>query len=328
MEEDKKNVIKLIGIMLIYILLSALGVFGQMGVVLFPIVGLPFALYCMKNTVSKKLHVLFHVVVSIAIYLVMHSILGVLIYLVSVVIPAYVILFLYKQELALPNIMMYGGLILSAVVFVYFALMKNLGLDFEAQFAAMLDSMNQEFAVALDQLGKMGNVSGVSAAELQTSIVQLKEMMSASLNLLKSFYPAIVVSQIVMCFVITLLILNPLVRRKNKALPYTKQIFEFRLSKMAVLLLVLSMLLSDVNTTSSGAILVLALNLMSFLANLFEIVGALSFIALLSRTGLNGGVKVLGYVVIVMLFMISPYLLMFFGCLDAIFNYRKVSIVV
>lgn len=328
MEEDKKNVIKLIGLMIIYILLSALGIFGQVGAVLFPIVALPFALYCMKHKLEVQMHILFHVVISIAIYLMMHSVLGILIYLISVVIPVYVILFLYKQELALPNIMMYGGLILSVFVFVYFMFMKSLGLDFEAQFMSGLDLINHDFSTRLESVIQMGGVSGMNTAELQAAVNQMKETISMSLEVLKSFYAAIIVSQVVMCFALTVLIANAIARRSNKKLPCTRQLLEFRVSKVAVLLVVLSMAASDLNTTSSGTTLVLALNLMSFLANLFEIAGMLSLIALLKRTSINRGIKILGYIGIVLLFIISPYLLMFFGCLDAIFNYRKVSIVI
>ena len=125
MEEDKKNVIKFIGIMIIYILLSALGIFGQMGMVLFPIIAIPFALYCMRNKITMQFHIIFHVVVSLSIYLMMHNVLGILIYIISVVVPTYIILYLYKQELALPNLIMYGGLVLSGIAFVYFAVMKG-----------------------------------------------------------------------------------------------------------------------------------------------------------------------------------------------------------
>lgn len=328
MEKNKKNVIKLSGIMLIYILLSALGLFGQIGAILFPIIALPFTLFCMQNKVAKELHILFHVVVSIAIYLMVNSVLGILIYIVSVIIPTYIILFLYKQELALPNIIMYGGLILAAIVFVYFSIMKGLGFDFEAQFGVGLDRITTEFSATLDNMVSMGVPSGMNMAELQTSMNQMKEMVSVSIEMLKTLYAAIIVSQTAICFSITVIITNAIARRRMPNLPHTREILNFRVSKVAVLLLVLSMLLTDMNTSVSTEVLVFAYNLMSFLASLFEIVGMLSLIELLRRTSIHSGIKLLGYVGIVILFMTSPYLLMFFGCLDALFNYRKVSIVV
>lgn len=327
MEQDKKSVIKLIGLMFTYILLSVLGFFGQVGLVLFPIISVPFTLFCMRNKVAKELQILFHVIVSIAIYLMAHSVLGIFIYIASAVIPAYIILFLYKQELALPNIIMYGGLVLAAIVFVYFSIMKGLGFDFEAQFCASLDMITTEFNTMLASVVHAGAPNGISMGELQASMNQVKELISVGIETLKTFYPAIVVSQTVVCFGITVIIVNAIARRKMVDLPHTRQILEFRVSKVAVLLLIVSMLLIDTNSTS-GTVIVLALNLMSFLASLFEIVGMFSLIEILRRTSVNTGIKILGYVGIVILFMASPYLLMFSGCLDALFNYRKVSIVV
>lgn len=328
MEQDKKNVIKLIGIMVIYILLSALGCFGQVGIVLFPIIALPFTLFCIRNKVAKELHILFHVIVSIAVYLMVHSVIGILIYMVSIVIPTYIILFLYKQEIPLPNIIMYGGLILAIIVFIYFAIMKGLGLDFEVQFGSSLDQITTEFGATLDSVVNMNAANGANMAEMQAAVSQMKEMMSTTIEMIKTLYATIVVSQTVICFGITVIITNVIARHKVPNLPSTKQILGFRVSKVAVLLLVLSMLVTDMNASTSGVILVLAYNLMSFLASLFEIVGMLSLMELLRRTSINSGVKILGYVGIVILFITSPYLLMFYGCLDALFNYRKVSIVV
>ena len=168
----------------------------------------------------------------------------------------------------------------------------------------------------------------MNVSEIQTVINQMIETVKASMEMLKTFYPAIIVSQIIISFAVTVMFFNTLARRKVQGLPKTGQILEYRLSKIAVVLLLLTMLASDLSGSSSSVMLVLAFNLMSFLANLFEITGVLSLIALLKRTSINGGIKVLGYIGIILLFIISPYLLMFYGCLDAIFNYRKVSIVV
>lgn len=328
MEESKKNVMKFIGVMIIYILLSALGIFGQVATVLFPIFSLPFALYCMRNKLSINMHIIFHAVISIVIYLLMGSPYCILIYVVGVMVPTYMILFLYKQELSLPNIMMYTGLGLAAVVFAYFAVMKTVGINFEVQFAAALDEINHSFASAMDSALQMSESAGTSTSELQQAVAQFKAMIASSLEVLKTFYPAIVVSQMVIASSATVIIFNAIARRKNESLPRTKEILEFRVSKMAVLLLMLCMLFSDFNTNMQGAILILELNVMSFLMNLLQIAGTLGLIGLLSRTSTSAPLKVLGYIAIVMLFMFSPYIVMFFGCLDAIFNYRKVKIVV
>lgn len=331
MEQDKKNVIKLIAVMIIYILLSALGVFNAVGSVLFPILALPFAYYCVRNKMTVLFHIGFHVIISMVIYGITQNIVCILIYFVSVVIPAYIILVLYQQKMALPNRIMYGGLGLAGVIFVFFTVIKYLGMDFEAQFGAALDEMNHELVTTLESVTKLASTAGqsvASVAELEHSIALMKETLSMSVDTFKAFYAAIIVTQIVICFAVMLIIVNALLRRKMSDIPGIGQLLEFRISKVAVLLLVACMLMVDLEGESSGTMLILALNLMSFLANLLEVAGVFGLIALLKRTSINQGLKVLGYIGIALIFIISPYILMFFGCLDAIFNYRKVSIVV
>ena len=328
MEAGKKSVMKFIGVMIIYILLSALGIFSQGATVLFPTFSLPFALYCMRNKLSVNMHIIFHVIISIVIYLLMGSPYCILIYIVGVVIPTYMILFLYKQELSLPNIMMYTGLGLAAVVFGYFTVMKAVGIDFEVQFAAALDEMNRTFASTMDSALQMSMSAGTATSELQQAVKQVKVAISSSLEALKALYAAIIVFQMVIASSITVILFNAIARRKNKTLPRLREILEFRVSKVAVLLLMACMLFSDFNMNMQSSVLVLELNIMWFLMNLLQLAGTLGLIGLLSRTSVSTPIKVLGYIAIVILFMVSPYIVMFFGCLDAIFNYRKVKIVV
>lgn len=324
MEQDKKNVIKLIGIMIIYILLSALGTFSQIEIVLLPIVAVPFALYCMRNKVTLQLQVILHVAVSMVVYLMTHSLIGVLIYVVSVVIPAYIILVLYKRELPLPNIIMNGGLILATVVFCFLALVKQLGFDYEAQYCTTLDLLASELKSMFETVDQLG--VGVNA-NMQITPAQMCQSVDTIILVLKKFYGTIIVSQVMMVFAISVFLINIIARRKNKTLPSTKQILEYRISKVAVLLLVICMVVTDVNSTSDTLTL-LALNIIAFLASLFQIAGILSLIALLKCYAKKTGLRILGYMGVVALFMIWPDALLFYGCLDAIFNYRKVEIVV
>ena len=328
MEAGKKSVVKFIGMMIIYILLTALGIFSQEVTVLFPIFSLPFALYCMRNELTTAMHGIFHVTISIVIYLLMGNLYCILIYGVGVVIPTYMILYLYKQELALPNMMMYTGLGLAAVVFVYFAIMKLVGVDFEIQFSAALDEVNQTFTNTMDQALQMNLTAGVSTSELQQAAMQMKEVVTSGIEALKALYAAIIVFHMVIASSITVMLLNAMARRKDKTLPRLREILEFRVSKAAVFLLMACMLLLDLNLNSQASILILELNIMWFLMNLLQIAGTLGLIGLVSHSSARFSIKILGYLAIIILFMVSPYIVMFFGCLDALFNYRKVKIVV
>lgn len=97
---------------------------------------------------------------------------------------------------------------------------------------------------------------------------------------------------------------------------------------MAVLILFISMIAIASNGNEGARWSILGLNVAFFLMTLFQITGALALVGILSRTKISKGIKIIGCVTIFLLLSISPYLVMFFGCLDTIFNYRKVKIVV
>lgn len=312
MDEDKRNIIKLISLMILYILLSATGVFGQVETALFPILAVPFAIFCVKNKISAQWQAIFHIAVSISIYLVMNHILSVVIYFISVVLPVYIILFLYEQKIALPNMMMYGGLVLAVLIFVYFSFMKSLGLDFEAYFNTVIDFVDKEFKTILEN----------------ASNPQMITIVHSNLQTLKMLYPTLIIMQVLLCFSLTLLLVNSYVRHRQKQLPSNKEIFHFRLSKVALVVLFISMLLSDLSDRFSPAVLVLALNLMNFLMLLFQFVGLLSLIASLFHLPTHLGLKIVSCIAVLIFFIIAPQLFMFYGCLDSIFNYRNVHIVV
>lgn len=312
MEEDKKNIIKLVSLMILYILLGATGIFGQVEVALLPFLSIPFAILCVKHQISGQWQAMFHVAVGISIYLVMDNVLSVVIYLISVILPAYIILYLYQQMIPLPNMMMYGGLILSVLTFAYFSFIKSIGLDFEAYFNTIISFFDNEIRILLEDYYEP----------------QIINTVHASLQTLRMLYPTVIIMQVLLSFSLTVIIVNGIINHKGKSLPSNKEIFNFRLSKLAVVILLISMIGTDLSDKVSPEIFVLALNLTHFLIILFEIVGLLSLLALLWRNSLYLGLKILGCIAVLLLFIVMPQIFMIFGCLDSIFNYRNIYIVV
>ena len=107
-----------------------------------------------------------------------------------------------------------------------------------------------------------------------------------------------------------------------------KQLIQFRLSKAAVAIFVLAMLLISVVSSEQNALIVLGMNLINVFVWLFRLAGGLGFIGLIYQSKVSNGLKILGYIGIGLAFIIFPYILMIFGCLDTFFNYRKIDIVV
>lgn len=328
MDNSKVNLPKLIGVAVIYILLSVIGLFSQIEMILFPILALPFAWYIAKHEPPLSIHIIFHGVMLVSNYLFTQSVASVLIYGAAVIVPVYTINFFYKQELPLPNFIMYVGIILAVSAFVFLTIFKHMGVDFEAVYMNILDEMKHLMGQIFDTMHQVEQQSGTLTTEMAEAITVRKQFMLQTLEMMKSFYAYFIVSQIFIISAITVIIYNAILRRKNKMLPSIKQLIEFRLSKMAVLLFIISLVLTDFSGSGNGVAAVLGLNLMNFLVGLFSIAGALGLIGVIKRSSIQGGLRVLGYIAVVLVFGTCPQLLVIFGSLDAIFNYSKVEIVV
>ena len=98
MDTNVKGLIGRICLMALYIVLSAVGMYYAIGIVLFPVIAVPCIVYFINNQLDIKQHVGFQAIVSIGIYLITGNFICVLVYLLSVCIPTYIILYFYKQQ--------------------------------------------------------------------------------------------------------------------------------------------------------------------------------------------------------------------------------------
>lgn len=327
MDSNAKSIISRICLIAIYILLGIVGVYYAVGLALFPIIAVPLIVYFIKNKLSKEQHIVFQFVIVLGIYLTTSNLICILVYLISACIPTYVVLYFYKEEFPLPNIIMYATLSLSVVVLGFFVLMKYLGIDFQAQYASILDSIK---GVSLDTIQEwliMQNPSFTTSNIAELGL-EMKQLINSIVDAMQSVYSALIILQLLISTGFLVIIVNTILRRKNKSFPSLKELLSFRLSKMAVLILFISMIAIASNGNEGARWSILGLNVAFFLMTLFQITGALALVGILSRAKINKGIKIIGCVTIFLLLSISPYLVMFFGCLDTIFNYRKVKIVV
>lgn len=329
MKDDQKKIIVLLGFIIGYILLGVLGVYEVGGILIFPLISLPLALYLIRNKEEIKKQFIYHGIIAIGIYAITGSIYNLLVYIVGICIPAYAISYFYKKRIPIPNVIMNVTLIMSIAFFAYFSFMKAVGIDYEAQFIALLDQLKEVPLANINEYITASNLgSTMSAADLELLQINFKTFINTMIDTLKNFYPSFVLLQVLIFTSISVILLNILLRKKDKHVPSLRQLLNFRISKFGVLLLFISMIGVDMSMSMGSASTIISLNLMFFLSTLLQIVGALALFAIIQRAPFGKGIKIIGYILVVILFSASPYLLMFFGCFDAIFNYRKVTIIV
>lgn len=327
MNINARSIGSMLCLVAVYIVLGMLGIYHAMEIVLFPIITIPLIVYFIRNRLSKIQHIVFQSIIIIAVYLTNSSMNCVLIYLAGICIPAYVILYLYTEELSLPNIIMYATVLLSAVTLSFFIIMKYMGMDYEAYYLDVLDIIKN---ISIDDIQEwlLSQNLGLELNSIAQLSLEMKQTMKSVIEIMQIVYSGLIILQLLITTGITVIIVNMIIRRKNKQTHSLVELLNFRLSKISVFILFISTMIIALNRDGLTRWSVLSLNVAFVLMALFQIAGAFSLVAIVSRAHINKGIKILGIITILILLSISPYLVMFFGCLDTIFNYRKVKIVV
>lgn len=322
MKQSSKSMIVFLGLMLIYILLASLGIYHTAGIMLFPILSIPLAIGLIKNQLTRGLDFLFNITIIIGIYLLTSSIESVLIYIISICVPAYAAALFYKRETPLPNMIMYVSIIVVGTIFIYLGFMKSRGIDYEAQFILLIDEIKLIYFNLLETITRADATQNI----LEQSI--MKEFITVVTDTIKKVYPALILTAGVICTSIQVILLNILLRSKGMKVRSLKQLFNFKLSKIAVLILFIAMMVPLLSNDVNDIIAIVSLNVLFFLQNLMQVMGIISIIVLLRRSKAHNAFKVLGYIVLFILLIMPTNILMMFGCFDTLFNYRKAQIIV
>lgn len=327
MNEEFKQPIFPIGLMLIYIILGTLGLYSILGIFAAPFFSIPLVIYMLKRNISIGSIWPSFMITAIGIFVMRFDLNQVLIYLLGVVLVTQIIIYLYRNGYSLPTIIMYGTVFFTAAVLVYVGLLAYLGVDYAAAYRKMCEGLKQVYTNDMSDL-----LAGMGISEAQLGM-SLSEVWTTVIEILKQLFPAYIVVQNFTHMAIAVLICNFIVRRRNHALPSIKQLMEFKLSK-AVLPLFFIAFVILLTVETGGELAVFSMNVLFILMGLLGIVGALGLLGLIYKSRLNKGIKALGYLIWIGLTLVGaivPIVYIFFvlfACFDTIFNYRKVSIVV
>jgi len=322
MKQSSKSIMAFTSLMLIYILLARVGVYSTIGIVLFPILSIPLAICLIKNKLPLGLDFLFNGAIILGVYFITNSMQSVSIYIISVGVPAYAIYLFHKRQNPLPNTIMYVSVIMVVASFIYIGMMKRLGVDYELQFIGLMNKVKTLYFEALVTMS--GSVAAPSV--LETSI--MKELITLVIDTIKQIYPALILTGCVLLTTIQVVLLNIFVKNKEVKTRSLKELFNFRLSKITVLIFFIAMVMLTFSQNANDVVRILSLNIFFFLEFLMKAMGIISMIVLLKRAHINLAFKIVGYIILVVLIIAPTSILMMIGCFDTLFNYRKAEIIV
>jgi len=322
MKQSSKSIMAFTSLMLIYILLARVGVYSTIGIVLFPILSIPLAICLIKNKLPVGLDFLFNGAIILGVYFITNSMQSVSIYIISVGVPAYAIYLFHKRQNPLPNTIMYVSVIMVVASFIYIGMMKRLGVDYELQFIGLMNKVKTLYFEALVTMS--GSVAAPSV--LETSI--MKELITLVIDTIKQIYPALILTGCVLLTTIQVVLLNIFVKNKEVKTRSLKELFNFRLSKITVLIFFIAMVMLTFSQNANDVVRILSLNIFFFLEFLMKAMGIISMIVLLKRAHINLAFKIVGYIILVVLIIAPTSILMMIGCFDTLFNYRKAEIIV
>ncbi len=323
MKQDTKKTLTLCMLLVFYIILAIPGMYNIGVTIILPLLAIPLMLYMIKNTLSRNTHILYHVATLLAIYALTTSIESCLIYIMGIVVPVYAVSYFYKKKYPLPNTIMYAGIVNGIALLIYQGIMKSLGVNYELEYILLIEELKKALLPIITS--QITLASKVVDKGLE---VQLVRMFIDNLDLVKQLFASMLIIHAFICTIVQVLIVNLILRRKNKEMPAFGQLLDFRVSKVLLVILAGAILLVAMTTDSISGTMILGINVVVIMYMLFMLLGFLSVIGIIKKSSINKGLKIISSIFLGVLIIVSPTLLILFGFLDTVFNFRKVTIVV
>ena len=323
MKQDTRRTLMLCFLLAFYIVIAILGVYSIGSILLLPILGIPLTLYMIMNTAEMGTHILYNVATLLSVYAITGKIESSLIYLIGIGVPAYAVSYFYKKKYPLPNTIVYAGVISAIAFLLYQGIMKAVGINYELQYMVYMEQLKTLLLpVAVSQFMATAGIANKGFE------VQITQMLIGNFDLIKQLFAAMLIINAFICTVIQVIITHIILRRKDKALPTLGQLLEFRMSRVLLIILAVAIFLMAMTTDALSGTMILGVNVVVVIYMLFMLVGLLSVIGIIKKSSINKGVKIISGIFLGVIILFSPTLLILFGFLDTIFNFRKVTIVV
>ncbi|MHC1749043.1 MAG: DUF2232 domain-containing protein [Cellulosilyticaceae bacterium] len=322
MKYDKKNIIKDTIVILLYVILGVLGVYSGTIFILFPILAIPMTIWIMSNEINLPRDIMVNIIIVCFIYIITGRIEEPLLYLINVMIPSYIMGIMYKKKATVPNILMYTAVGTMGCLFVYVLAMSYRGIDYVGSYMQVLQQYKEIQLNAIESFIQVNTPEGAEQLKLVKSVIEVY------IRTLEYVYPAIFMLMGILLTIIQLAVVTMIGKLKKWDMPSLKQLVQFKLSKVALLVLLLAMIISQAGENIGNNGIMLALNVSILFQNLFQLLGIITLIVMIRRSKANSFIKIFSVIISIILFYMMPSFMMLIGCFDCLFNYRKVQITV
>ncbi|WP_010168819.1 hypothetical protein [Candidatus Epulonipiscium viviparus] len=283
-------------ISILYLILGIMSVYTNVIIFFIPLLTLPLIRFHVGTKLSRE-YILLDIVIAFIMYFASNSVLNCVIYITLIILPAYsIIKEQEKESINYPKLIFLTGTIIWGGLLVQGELMKYYGYSYYEAYRSLISNM---FVAMNSEIYALG----------------LEELML-------SMYPStLFVSAILLAF-ITVSVNQKRVSQDSMI----NQLFSFRLSKMIFLIILLAIIM--VFNTDIMYLSEIGMNLIFILFILFYVAGMWGMMSYVIMAKTTPVAKFLGIIMMLIVLPIAPIFPLLYGFFDAIFNFRRIELVV
>ena len=241
-------------------------------------------------------------------------------FLLFILAPSMVFGTLYIKEVGIPRIIVTTTLIIFLNQIVFLTFSKLLGVDYLELYFSSLDAVQDIWNAYFINSGLQNlvpdaeKVSALYAQNIGRIILQAKRT-----------YPATLFTTSLMGSTIHLLVIQLIARIRYWERPAMKEMLNIALSPVAVWVLIgLWVTYSQMGNTDTHMTFAVE-SMLVVLFILFQIVGLISIIAMTMKLGGKKIMRIILIIISIFWLIFNPTLLVIIGCMDSLFNFRKVN---
>lgn len=322
MELKQKDIIWLSVVIAFYILSGVFGLYNITSMVLFPLLAVPMTLLLIK-TRQNELIMLIGVILAVVISFLSTGSPNIMVmssFLLFILAPAFAIGTLYEKKTNIPRIIIVATIVVFLGGLIFLVVSKALGVDYLDIYFFKLDQikslMNDELAYEAMQniLPQGDHVREVYLEALGKLVLQAKRTYPATL-----FTMSLIASTIQLCSIQFIAYVRSWER------PRMKSILNVGLSRVAGLVLVGLWIINIQIGNTDNVLTFTSESMLIVLFTLFQIIGMISLIVMINKLGAEKLIRNFLIGISVFWLIFNPTLLVMIGCLDSLFNFRKVQ---
>lgn len=305
-----------------YMLTGFMGIYDMGQMILWPVFAIPMSLMVIK---TKQKEVLGFISLMLAIIISVISTGGVDLIIMSgfllfIIVPAFVFGVLYCQKTNMSKIIIVTTLVIFLDSIIFLAVASLSGVDYLSAYFSSLDAFQNSWNNTLKDMQIQGLLPDVENAEKLYAQVMAQAILQA-----KRTYPATLFIASLVTSALHLLMVQLIARIGSWKRPAMKEVVNVRLSPVSVWIFIGLWAMSPKTARPDGVWLFATESMLGILLALFQIAGFIAMVVLVMKINTNKLFRTLLIVMGVFAFVFNPILLVIIGCLDSLFNFRKVE---